>query len=172
MTSDGVSVVAVDRSNDRVAGVLINKIHLLGTKTCYTKFLEEDCKTEEGKTIMKMMALQIEEGNLFNLFNVNSVFEIGLGTVLPEYRRNNRFAQLVTESLQLADDVSVGSNFTLPRQYNNYLPKLAIGVSTCPLSLKLCEQNGMKTVIHKVYDIDGRKYSETLSVKKLKGFNV
>ncbi|XP_070498705.1 uncharacterized protein [Chironomus tepperi] len=100
-----VSIVARDVELDKIVGVAINLIQTkqVGSdEQSYFERIRDECKTESAKSLMNYMIAADAKVDLFEKFNVDSLFEIMFLAVLKEYGRQGIGYELCKYSIDIA----------------------------------------------------------------------
>lgn len=172
---DGLSVMAVDSKSGKVVGHVINKLQVPSSKpnelSFFDNFVQNICKGDEAREMMRfMMDLESEE-NLYKLFQVETMLEIMILGVLPEYRHKSIGLKLVEISLQVAKDVRNGDALSLlPPEMREFGRQLRIGtaVYASDYSKRIGEKLGFKVHHEYFYDqveFKGKTYADRIANK-------
>lgn len=127
--SDGVSV-AVKNSKDEIIAVCLNGFLHRGD-TAKAKEALDSCQDERFKTIFNLLYEQNLKADLFELLNVDRIFEYRILSVDKNYRGQGLAKTLIQRSEQIA---------------RKYQCKVVKGDATAVGSLKICLSLGLKPI--------------------------
>lgn len=108
---DGLSLVAVDKNNGKVAAVAFNKIQVRncpGDDTYFENYLK-NCKEDSSKALVQFMIDSDAACDLFEYCNADCLVEIMFLATLPEYRRMGLGLQLMEITIKLAKELIKGN---------------------------------------------------------------
>ncbi|CAG9806245.1 unnamed protein product [Chironomus riparius] len=100
-----VSIIARDVELDKIVGVAINvkQTKQVGSdEKSYFERISDECKTKSAKSLMNFMIAADAKVDLFEKFNVDSLFEIMFLAVLKEYGRQGIGYELCKYSIDNA----------------------------------------------------------------------
>lgn len=159
---DGLSVMARDAKTGKIVGHVINKLQVPNKPnelSFFDNFMQNICKGDEAREMMHFMMDLENEVNLYKLFKVETMLEIMILGVLPEYRRKSIGLKLVELSLQVAKDVKNGVALNLlPPDMRVFGKNLRIGTAIYAsiYSKRIGDVLGFK--VHHEYFYDQVKY--------------
>ncbi|KAG5680829.1 hypothetical protein PVAND_010311 [Polypedilum vanderplanki] len=133
--SDGVSI-AIKNSKGKIIGVCLNGFLHPGD-TLKAQEALESCQDERFKKIFNLLYEQNLKVNLFELFNVDIIFEYRILSVDKEYRGQGLAKKLIQKSEEIA---------------KKYHCKVVKGDATAVGSLKICLGHGMKPISELLYE--------------------
>nr|CAI5863514.1 unnamed protein product [Callosobruchus analis] len=156
VAKDGVSMIAVDKTTNKVAGVAFNKLQVNSNDddAGYFEKFSNTCKHPASRRLMEAM---IEADSLCNLFercNTDCLLEIMFLSILPEYRKMNMGFKLCEASMELAMTFRQGP-----------IPGAMCALFTSPVSQKIGKKLGMTVAARLAYaDIhfNGKSFADIL----------
>lgn len=133
--SDGVSI-AIKNSKGKIIGVCLNGFLHPGD-TLKAREALDSCQDERFKKIFNLLYEQNLKVNLFELLNVDIIFEYRILSVDKEYRGQGLAKKLIQKSEEIA---------------RKYHCKVVKGDATAVGSLKICLGYGMKPISEISYE--------------------
>lgn len=122
---DGVSLVAVDKNNGKVAAVAFNKLQVkkfAGDDTYFENYLK-NCKEDSSKALVQFMIDADAAYDLFEHCQADCLIEIMFLATLPEYRKMGLGLKLMETTIELAKELVNGNMVKVP-------------LSGCPIQLQ------------------------------------
>nr|CAI5863513.1 unnamed protein product [Callosobruchus analis] len=171
VAKDGVSMIAVDKTTNKVAGVAFNKLQVNSNDddAGYFEKFSNTCKHPASRRLMEAM---IEADSLCNLFercNTDCLLEIMFLSILPEYRKMNMGFKLCEASMELAMTFRQGATTSTSSVENKHPPQPIPGAMcalfTSPVSQKIGKKLGMTVAARLAYaDIhfNGKSFADIL----------
>ncbi|VEN49288.1 unnamed protein product [Callosobruchus maculatus] len=171
VVEDGVSMIAVDKKTNRVAGVAFNKLQVNSNddEAGYFEKFSNTCKHPASRRLMEAMIEADALCNLFERCNTDCLLEIMFLSVHPEYRKRNIGLKLCEVSMELARTLQQGVAIKTSSNVCKLSPKLAPGavcaLFTSPVSQKIGMKLGMTVAARLAYaDIhfNGKSFGDVL----------
>lgn len=171
---DGLSVIARDVNTGKLVGHVINKLQVPSEPNELSfndNFVENICKGDESREMMRLMFAMESEMNIYELFKVNTMLEIMFLGVLPDYQRKSIGLKLVEISLQVAKDVKNGVALSLlppdMREHGKQL-QVATAIFASNYSKRIGDVLGFKVHLECFYDqivYKGKTYCDRIPNK-------
>ncbi|KAH0807255.1 hypothetical protein GEV33_015535 [Tenebrio molitor] len=114
IVKDGVSIVVIDKSNNKVVGASLNKIHVRpapGEKTYHGKF--EDVSNESSNRLCAKFD-DYTVSTFFELCQVDCLLELTMVGLLPEYRKDGNGRLIYQTVIDLGRGLATGVNTKQP----------------------------------------------------------
>lgn len=126
-------------------------------------FRDNECKTENAKSLMNYMVVADSKVDLFEKFGIISLFEIMFLAVLPEYGRKDIGLNLVKYSVNLARELKSGKNVKTFLVNDEPIPKIVSALWTGRNSQIIGNKVGFKVIFaesFKTFTFRGRNFAD------------
>ncbi|XP_068904244.1 uncharacterized protein [Tenebrio molitor] len=156
IVKDGVSIVVIDKSNNKVVGASLNKIHVRpapGEKTYHGKF--EDMSNESSsRSCAKFDDYTVS--TFFELCQVDCLLELTMVGLLPEYRKDGNGRLIYQTVIDLGRGLATGVNTKQPVDGQELalepVPEIITGVCTTEKAWARAKYLGFKLVTEVGFD--------------------
>ncbi|KAJ9596513.1 hypothetical protein L9F63_012455 [Diploptera punctata] len=175
IAQDGVSVICVETSTDKVVGAGINKlrnIHSCETPIFQKHFIREDL--DPGFKEMLNFVLQLEDKvDIADYFQIDSFMDHMFLATHPDYYGKGIGLKTVAASVEIAKALYKGEDVAVPISEDKYpwkktpipRPQIVIALFTSPLSQKIGKKLGWNLVAEFSYEdlfYEGKSYASRL----------
>lgn len=157
---DGVTIIAVDETTDRVVGVAFNKI--LQKNQSFLENFKLAFKKAKSIQIIDFLLTTDSICDLFEHCNVECLMEILFLGTLPEYRKQGIAKKLSQLSICVAQELFTGHN--VKQSIDDHpltlepVPEVVTAVFTSFISQKIGRELGFTTAMKRTHeDITGKK---------------
>lgn len=166
---DGLSYVAIDKSNFKVVGVTFNKMQVDTKETTYFQQFAAACKEPSSKALVNFMDQVDVECNLFELCKVDCILELMFLAVLPEYRKQQIGNTLTNLTIEAAKTLRSGINckrsITEEDLTLEPVPKVVSSIFTSLVTQHIGQKFGFtvaKAISYENFVFNGKKFSERI----------
>jgi GNAT superfamily N-acetyltransferase len=164
---DGVSVIAIDKTTNKVIGAAFNKLQVKDN-TAFANFANS-WKQKRAKAIIKFMA---EVDSLYNFFDkcgVDCLLEFMFVGILPEYRKKGVAKKLCEATIEIGKDLARGVNVKRSVDGRKLglepVPKIITAIFTCEATKVIGKKLGFKVVVEEKfeeYEFEGRNFASVV----------
>lgn len=138
----------------------------------FEKFANENCKSENSKTVMKFMIDVDGNIDLFKYYNTNCLLEIMFLATLPSHRGRSIGLHLSEYSIQLANDIKLGKQLhLLPKELQMKRPTIVSAIYTSKYSQVIGNKLNFDIVFEddfKKMTFNGKPFSDRIGAEHLK----
>ncbi|KAM0729249.1 hypothetical protein ACS0PU_004603 [Formica fusca] len=172
---DGVSVVAIDITSNKVVGVCFNKIQVFDSSSekSYFESFSDNCRYKSSKALVDFMINVDSKINLFKHYNVSCILELMTLATHPAYGKRRIGELLIVSSLELGKELRRGKNVRIPVTIhgNDELtnadkkPTLASAIMTSKYSQRIAAKlhfDQLMEISYDKFEFDGKKFSQKI----------
>ncbi|KAM7362953.1 uncharacterized protein ACRADG_000047 isoform 2-T2 [Cochliomyia hominivorax] len=166
---DGVSLVALEKSNGKPVAVLFNKLLFLpspGEKDFYTKFREENTHSPQAQALMDFMLYVEELHDVFEKFHLNCIYEMLFMSTSPEWGRQGIGKTLQQYAIQMTQELKLGLGLeNINPLLRSKRPQAITGIFSSKYSQKFGHAEGFQvvnTMPYTAFSFKGKTYAERI----------
>ncbi|XP_068905202.1 uncharacterized protein [Tenebrio molitor] len=156
IVKDGVSIVVIDKSNNKVVGASLNKIHVKpapGEKTYHGKFAD---MSKESISRSNAEFDDYTVSTFFELCQVDCLLELTMVGLLPEYRKDTNGTLIYQTVIDLGRGLATGVKTKQPVDGQELalepVPEIITGVCTTEKAWVRAKHFGFKLVAEVGFD--------------------
>lgn len=169
VAKDGVSIVAVHKSTNKIVGLSFNKIQVLEEDSSFFgRFKDNDCTSVNSRALMQIMIDIDSRFDFFKHFKTNCLFEVMFLGTHPDFVKKGIAKQLVIHSLEIARQLKNGVR-PMPIGMESFKPTIASAIWTSIYSQKIALACNFKMYLDVPYtdlEFDGVSYDTRITNTK------
>ncbi|XP_032667246.1 uncharacterized protein LOC116842316 [Odontomachus brunneus] len=175
---DGLSIVAIDKSIEKVIGVFFSKIQVNTPGKTFFEQYREKCKYDASRAFLDFNINVDGRINLFKYFNVDCIFEFFCISVMPEYGHKGVGEMLASNALQISKDLKKGKDVRVPVTVHgnneltnvNVVPSICSTILTSKYSQRLGDKFGFLELLRisfEEFEFKGKKFRDRITSKHI-----